>query len=264
MILSFNELGKKGRLGNQMFQIASTIGIAEKNNYKYSFPKWFCNYSKKYYSDYFKNKLPFDLEIKSHRNIVESQFNYSDIILDGINNFNLVGYFQSEKYFNNVKDIIKNYFTPTDEVKFLLQKKYGELLNNSCSIHIRRGDYLNLNDYHPILTLDYYKLAIEKIYGQDIKNINFFVFSDDLEWCKKNLKINSNKINFINQIDEVLDLFLMSYCNNNIIANSTFSWWAAWLNENKEKKVVAPNNWFGNKYSQNKIDDLFCEEWIII
>jgi hypothetical protein len=88
------------------------------------------------------------------------------------------------------------------------------------------------------------------------------VFSDDIEWCKENLQLENST--FVSTDSDYVDLCLMSMCNHHIIANSSFSWWGAWLNKNKDKKVVAPNQWFGSAYEHYKLNDLYCENWIII
>jgi hypothetical protein len=263
MILTYKDLGTNGRLGNQLFQIASTIGIGKKNNYEYFFPEWICKYSKKNYSDFFEKKIPILKQVINPINLKEKNFHFSEINLDMKNNYNLIGYFQSEKYFIDYKKEIREYFTLKQDLVEKLKEKFKNILSNSCSLHIRRGDYLNLQEFHPVLDLEYYNSAIKKIYNSDTKNINFLIFSDDLDWCKNNIKIESKTLNFIKQNDEILDLFLMSFCENNIIANSSFSWWGAWLNENENKKIVAPKKWFGDNYIQNNTKDLYCDKWIV-
>ena len=175
----------------------------------------------------------------------------------------MIGYFQSEKYFIDYKKEIREYFTLKQDLVKKLKEKFKNILSNSCSLHIRRGDYLNLQEFHPVLDLEYYNSAIKKIYNSSTKNINFLIFSDDLDWCKNNIRIESKTLNFIKQNDEILDLFLMSFCENNIIANSSFSWWGAWLNENENKKIVTPKKWFGDNYTQNNTKDLYCDKWIV-
>jgi hypothetical protein len=124
-------------------------------------------------------------------------------------------------------------------------------------MHIRRTDYLSLSDYHYNQSLNYYNDAYDIL---NDKNINVIIFSDDINWCKENMKFNN--IHYIENEDNIVDLYIMSKCKNNIIANSTFSWWAAWLNENTEKKVFAPKNWFGHKGPEKT--NLLLDEWIII
>ena len=137
-----------------------------------------------------------------------------------------------------------------------LKKKYP-IDENNISIHIRRTDYVTSNGYHPVQSIEYYKQAIEIIGDYD----NIFVFSDDINWCKENLKFD-NMI-FVDGNDDVEDMWLMSICNHNVIANSSFSWWGAWLNNNPDKKVIAPNNWFGSQTNLNT-NDLIPNTWIKI
>ena len=94
------------------------------------------------------------------------------------------------------------------------------------------------------------------------KDSVFLIFSDDINWCKEFFPDIPEKFKFIDGNTDYEDLILMSLCKNNIICNSTFSWWAAWLNQNQDKKVIVPTNWFGKAYANNKTDDIFCENWI--
>ncbi len=174
----------------------------------------------------------------------------------------IYGYFQSEKYFDNIKDIIKRDFTSWD----ILDNDNKQILNdikknNSVSIHIRRGDYLKIADTQGICTLLYYQRAIEKICSI-IEKPKFYIFSNDISWCKKNLDIkNAIFIGHNDGINSYKDMQLMSNCQHNIIANSTFSWWGAWLNSNKKKIVISPNQWM---QSTNGTGDIIPENWIKI
>jgi hypothetical protein len=139
-----------------------------------------------------------------------------------------------------------------------LSKKYGDVLSlNTCSIHVRRGDYIGLQNFHPVQPVSYYEEAV-KIVGDDK---HFLIFSDDINWCKENFTFLKNKTFVLNNLDYE-DLYLMSMCKNNIISNSTFSWWGAWLNRNENKQVIIPSKWFGISYSHLNTNDLYCEGWI--
>lgn len=183
-----------------------------------------------------------------------------------INNSNYMcyeGYFQNEKYFKHLRDDLLKKFSlngPLDEQnQFALDKI---LETNSVSIHIRRGDYVNLeyvNKIHGICSLDYYKKAIEYT-SKHIENPHFFLFSDDICWVNKNLKIEHPfTIVDFNQNKGWLDLNLMKHCKHNIIANSSFSWWGAWLNENPNKIVIAPKRWVAKKTKKCNITP---PEWV--
>lgn len=177
----------------------------------------------------------------------------------------LNGFWQTEKYFLNCQEEIRKEFT----LKSLLPAQIQELLNkinsgNSVSLHIRRGDYVTLksaNQFHGLIGMEYYKQATEFIASQK-GNINVFVFSDDLTWCQENIKLNC-PVHFVqHQAGAEFDMFLMSRCSHNIIANSSFSWWGAWLNNNPNKIVVIPAHWFAGKKSSDM--DIVANGWKVI
>ena len=166
------------------------------------------------------------------------------------------GYFQNEKYFRNIKkEIINDFKFPKGEKKLCEVAKQISTLDNSVSIHVRRGDYLELNKiYGGICTTKYYKTAVS-IFDKDT---TFIVFSNDIEWVKINLCIPnamyiSDKI--FDAYEDWYDMYLMSICKNNIIANSTFSWWGAYLNSNINKKVICPVKWNNCSDEKMKIDN---------
>lgn len=158
----------------------------------------------------------------------EQNIKYSDKLMNLKDNYYVKGWFQNPKYFNDIKDILIKEFVPCKKINILTRLRESIEYKESVSIHIRRCDYVKM---HNELSLVYYYKAIEymkKIY----KNPIFIVFSDDIEWVKSNLK-TPEKVIYANEegnLYEFEELFLMSKCSSNIIANSTFSWWAAWLN----------------------------------
>jgi hypothetical protein len=255
-VITFKDIGHYGRLGNQLFQIASTIGIANTNNDVAVFPKWFCNYTKKEMSRFFKNNitetLPHNYPVPTYE---EPAFSYNHVHYN--NNVNLHGYFQSEKYFKHCEHLIRHYFQPTDAVVAYLFEKYGDVIKDkiTCSIHIRRGDYVK-NNVHDVCDIAYYNRAISYIQS-NAQVEKFLIFSDDIEWCKNTF--TGNYV-FVEGNLDIEDLFLMSSCTHNIIANSSFSWWGSWLNTNQNKIIIAPDKWFGTPnldyrdvYTQNMI-----------
>jgi hypothetical protein len=129
--------------------------------------------------------------------------------------------------------------------------------SNTVSMHIRRGDYVEANDFHPVQNIEYYEKALDMI--GDYQKL--LIFSDDIEWCKTNLQFRN--INFCDGFSPIEDMMIMSRCSHNIIANSSFSWWAAQLNENEKKKVIAPTKWFGPKLNL-ETKDIIPETWIKI
>ncbi len=179
----------------------------------------------------------------------------SDIYLDG--------YWQNENYFKDIRNEILKDFTLKQDISKEAKEYLKQIQNsNSVSLHVRRGDYVqnsNTNKIHGVCDLNYYKRAIKYIL-EKMDNPMFFIFSDDIKWCKENFDFLENKI-FVDKTKSAIeDLELMKNCKHNIIANSTFSWWGAWLNENNEKIVIGPKQWFVKKEWKNL--NLVCEGWI--
>lgn len=168
------------------------------------------------------------------------------------------GYWQMEDYFVDIKNIIINEFKfPEifDEKNLFYLHKIKH--NLSVSIHVRRGDYIN---GFPLLTKKYYSHAIE-YFESKYNNIIFFVFSNDMEWSKENIQMQNGYFVDCNiGKDSWKDMYLMTQCNHNIIANSSFSWWGAWLNQNKNKEVIAPSEWL--YHAENP--KIYCDDWIIV
>jgi hypothetical protein len=187
----------------------------------------------------------------------------------------LSGYWQSERYFQPASATIRSQFipkNPLDERTSSLQKKMRS--ENSISVHVRRGDYTtsNYNSFFGLIPKDYYDRAVLKMKA-DISDPVFYIFSDDPQWCRENFSdINATVVDYNKGEDSFKDMLLMSSCRNNIIANSTFSWWGAWLNPNPEKKVIAPVAWFRADYLTRKepvypsrfynTKDLIPETWV--
>ena len=182
-----------------------------------------------------------------------------------VKNVSIIGFFQSEKYFINYKKTVLKLFR-FPKIKDKLLQKYLNLIQNknSVAVHIRRGDYLNnpkVRYFHGILKKDYYKKSIS-YFKKRVKNPLFFIFSDDIELVKKTFFFfNKEKFIFIDTKSSINDLHLMSNCKHFIIANSTFSWWGAWLSKNKHKIVIAPKKWLRAKIST---PDIIPESWIKI
>ena len=176
----------------------------------------------------------------------------------------LCGYWQSEKYFQDIRErILQEFIFPASVVKNNEALTNQMKSKNSVSIHVRRSDYLteqNLKVYGNICTEKYYNNAINYI-EEIVDNPRYYVFTDDLEWAKEYFKEDNYTIISENRgKDSYIDMYLMSQCKYNIIANSSFSWWGAWLNQNPDKKVLAPKKWFHN----HEKEEIVCEEWIRI
>jgi len=200
----------------------------------------------------------------------KSSFSYDEDIfnlhLNKKSDLHLFGYWQSFKYFLNDRNMLKNQLFFWHKKLSDIEKKYWELILSpfSVSVHIRRGDYVHSKSaakIHGALSLEFYDNAIKKIINL-IPNAHFFIFSDDINWCKSNLK--GPYFTFIengaNNQSELSDLFLMSECRHQIISNSSFSWWAAWLNHNPKKIVIAPDQWLKEK--KVGLDDLIPQDWL--
>jgi hypothetical protein len=173
----------------------------------------------------------------------------------------LIGYWQNEKYFIDIGNTIRKDFAFKERLDSKNQKICDEIKqHNSCSIHVRRTDYLKYNDVE-ICNIDYYQKAIAKISSLE-NNPYFYIFSDDINWVKSNLKIKHPIIFIDHNIGSQAykDMRLMSLCKHNIIANSSFSWWGAWLNKNVDKIVIGPRMW--NKRYPSK--NILPFKWIII
>jgi hypothetical protein len=233
----------QGGLGNYLFQISTAISLGQDVGSEVYFNPY--NSIKVHrnildYQDNILRNVQFQNNIIIDKIYKETDFSYNQLPLE--KNLYLLGYFQSENYFNHNRDLILNLFEPSIEIKNYILNKYPSLNDeNSCSIHIRRGDYVNLKDHHPVTSLSYYQTAINTM------NINtkYFIFSDDIEWCKQNF-IGENYI-FVENEEDYISLYMISLCKDNINANSTFSWWGSWLNKNDNKKVIFPSLWFGEK-----------------
>ena len=169
----------------------------------------------------------------------------------------LNGYWQSEKYFASIADIIHKDFTFPEPSLRNRERAEEMAACTSVSIHVRRGDYQGL---FPLLTEDYYSPAMD-YFKEKYGDVHFYVFSNDLDWCREHLK--AERITYVDWntgADSPFDMWLMTQCKHNIIANSTFSWWGAWLNGNEGKEVVAPRTW--DFYFKDH-PDLYCPDWIL-
>lgn len=196
--------------------------------------------------------------------IKEKEFSFQQDILDLPDDVYLDGYWQSEKYFLDVEDILRKEFSIVNPLTLRSKDIAGQIKDcESVSIHVRRGDYVSdpkTNSVHGVCGPEYYRAAIDMI-SAEIDNPNFYVFSDDPEWACRNIKPDAPTI-YVRRDDcskDYEDICLMSICKHHIIANSSFSWWGAWLNENPEKIVIAPKKWFNSKNMDTQ--DLLPDKW---
>jgi hypothetical protein len=182
-------------------------------------------------------------------------------LLNAHDNAYLVGYWQCERYFDDIRTLIFAEFAPAgsmDKSNIITSQKIKRSI--SISVHVRRGDYVN-NKFHTFMGLDYYRAAVAEI-TKKIPSPHFFVFSDDPEWCRENLDIGFPCTLVTHNVgpQAYWDIILMSRCHHNIIANSSFSWWGAWLNRNTDKIVIAPKQWFGDPTVDTR--DRVPDDWI--
>lgn len=200
---------------------------------------------------------------KTHiiQNIGEG-FGFDPTVLE-LDNLYLQGYWQSEKYFLFAEDELRRDFTfkkPLDPKNQSIEHLINQ--SNSISLHVRRGDYVKAPNLGEVCTIEYYRNAINYI-KSSLENPAFFVFSDDICWCKQHLQINNAVYVEGNYgLDSYKDMQLMSSCKHNIISNSSFSWWGAWLNSNKKKIVIAPDKWFKDR--KINVKDIIPDTWLKI
>lgn len=243
----------KGGLGNMLFQIAATMNFASKLGVDFSFPNM------NVHLKYLEKETTYNPNLKCVRHYERLFKNLKTTnIPNGIRKINfpfhyvnwdipkdcvIEGFFQSEKYFiNSRKKILK---------MFDLKPK-----TNMVSIHVRRGDYLKNPNYHTLLGEKYYDEAMSHF-----ENEKFLIFSDDIDWCRS--IFTGNKFDFYEGSNDLEEMLTMASCKHNIISNSSFSWWGAWLNKNESKRVLAPINWFG-PLANLKTQDIYCESWKIM
>jgi hypothetical protein len=251
-----------GGLGNQLFQIATTLALAWENEDTAVFNinghknvlqgNGASHYQKTVYRNLIDRKIWLSKYVFREQGHHYQQIHYRK-------NMKLIGYFQSEKYFIKYRQKLLDLFAPPPRIIDKLKLEYGFILDQpSCAIHVRRGDYHKFPNNHPICSINYYKAAIALFN----RNTQFLVFSDDINWCKN--MFNEDRFTFSENNGEDVDLYLMSMCQHQIIANSSFSWWGSWLNQNISKRVIAPTNWFGSSLEHLNTSDLYTSSMLKI
>jgi len=248
-------------LGNQMFCIATALGLAHKLNTNAFFPDLNLQHYQ-FYRDTIFHKLDTHGKeqqiINSYKEKPYTSTKFNPIPLQ--DNMKISGFFQSHKYFNFCKDKIINLFQVRNSMEEKIINNYGMYLDSKVvSLHVRRTDYLKFSGHYEILNHSYYQKALEYFPAAEI----IFIFSDDIEWCKLHLPSFGKFTVYVEGQTDVEDLWLMSKVSGNVIANSTFSWWGAYLNKNNPT-VIAPSKWFGTKRTNDnnlEIKDLYPENW---
>tara|TARA_R100001443_G_scaffold87972_1_gene94470 strand:- start:1816 stop:2649 length:834 start_codon:yes stop_codon:yes gene_type:complete len=277
-MIGYNALGLFGRLGNQMFQYASLKGIARNRNYEYCFPplggaaEW--NNVEQYYQEIREGKAghillqPFTMESNSQLNlqyidksrpvVQEKTFAFDEEIFNTCPDWvDIRGFFQTEKYFKHIRDEIKKDFTFRDEI-INPCKEMVSGIDDPISLHIRRTDYIT-DSNHSTLGVDYYESALSD-FDSDAPVL---VFSDDPKWCNEQELFSDDRFLIAEGNSGYVDMCLMTLCSGHIIANSSFSWWGAWLSDSKQ--VIAPSQWFtGSNNDSKDTKDIYCEGWKVI
>ena len=280
-MIGYNKLGSNGRLGNQMFQYAALRGIAAKRGYDWCIPP-----------DTYDHKDNYGLfETFEMTNVKESNIGFvsGDCIQENNHcfipeffdecpdNVSLDGYYQTEKYFTHIEKEIHKDFTFKKNYLIPCQEYINSLSSPPIFLHIRQSDNIGREQYHPILSIEFFENALK----QFAEDTLCFVFTDDMEWCKsqeffkqerflfneKNERYSYQNIDGTGKLQNTLlpqiDLCLMSLCSGGIIANSSFSWWGAWL-QNNRGKIIAPNSkvWFGSAMTHLDTSDIVPKRWI--
>jgi hypothetical protein len=277
----------KGGLGNQLFQIFATISYGKKYDRSVIFP-----YSEElrtgtirntYWHSFLKGLLPFttygenmykkNTELMIYPILREQGFQFQNLADVANDNVILDGYYQSYKYFENDIDFIYQQISLKDLQQQVKDKSASYFTGDTnVSMHFRIGDYKAIQDCHPVMTYEYYHKALSQIEtGCPGKKINVMYFHETVDTTDVNIIINKLKqehssVQFTRVKDELSDweqVLLMSCCNHNIIANSTFSWWGAYFNTNNNRIVCFPSLWFGSRLSHNT-KDLFPSDWVKI
>jgi hypothetical protein len=256
-MITFSKLGKHGRLGNQLFQIASLIGFKNKYNCELSFPVWD-------YARYFKGPIPQHVPVPS-TTLKEPHYHFTPEFWDRhaeqfkTKKMDILGWLQSEKYWEQCKDEVKSIFSFQDKHKSAIEKSYANALSRpTIAISVRRGDYVD-NPNYDLLPIEYYLKAL--INNFDYENFNIIIFSDDFKYCKIHFECFDNV--YFAEGSDIDQLCLMSLCDHFIISNSTFSWWGAYLGERPGSKVIRPAYLFaGPLLAKSDFKDHYPERWI--
>jgi len=252
-ISSFEDFYKLHKFGLDKFNIQAKIATKEEID-EYIYPKGMKRIIRSIdrCKPYYKRQL-----------VAEQAFPFDQNIFEINHDTYIKGYWASEKYFKSLEDIIRSDLSVKDTPDYENASLAEEIKNvESVSIHIRRGDYISdpqTNKIHGLCSLDYYYSAIEDIIKK-VKDPYFFVFSNDPKWVKENFSISYPlKLVTINGPEKNYeDIRLMSLCKHHIIANSTFSWWGAWLSTNEDKQIYSPKKWYNVDYD---IKDLLPDSW---
>ena len=264
-MISFNNIGNLGRLANQMFQYASLKGIARNRGYDFFIPPVevfgqndpLVRESTLNIFNVFDNINCNNIKITQNPMLQERMHEFDEELFRSCpDNVDLFGYYQSPKYFEHIKDEIKDDFKFSSDVEKACDDMYDSINNGKkvISLHIRRTDY-TINNNHPLQPMEYYAEALKKFDSTD----RLIVFSDDPKWCQEQELFSDDSIMISEGNDADIDLCMMTKCDYHIIANSSFSWWGAWLGDSE--KVIAPSNWFADSCAGKSVKDMVFGNW---
>ena len=276
-----SSIGNYGRFGNQLFQYSAVRSYSLKNNLPLILPPpeqhdlgelmINCRYVPNH-----------KLEVVNKHYFLEQSFQYNPDFNNYHNRIDFHGYFQSYKYFSDFRTILLNELKIKDQdtinycINFIEEIKSSHPGKSLVALHNRRGDNIpsvkkisdkkkgvfrpDKENFHPLLSMEFINKS--KSFFPDSVFLIFSDNQDDINWCKKNI-MGPNHYYSENH-DKLIDFTLMQKCDHNIISNSSFSWWAAWLNINIDKTVIAPKKWFGKEYNHHNMKDFFPEGWMVI
>lgn len=265
-MIANDDLCNLGRLGNQMFQYASLRGIAAKHKYDYCLPPnevlatRDANCANSDINLFTCFNIPSAPRLVTNfRKVRESSIAFDENLWEYCpDNVSLYGYFLTERYFKHIEAEIRNAFVFVDQILIPTKDWFNRQFKNTevISIHIRRGDYLD-DPNHVIQPINYYSEALNCM----PKDIPVLIFSDGIEWCRQQELFQSARFMFSENNGTGIDLCLQSLCSYHVIANSTYSWWGAWLANSR--KTIAPSNWVNKKFNLNT-EDIFIDKWTVL
>jgi len=262
-VITFNNMGQYGRMGNQMFQYATLYSIAKTRGYDFGVP--YQRKSDNAYQNFCLNECFSNLSAKDSSRVFpkyqaqERNFSYNAGIFGIQDGTDIVGYFQSEKYFKDYREQILNEFKFNEDIHEKALDIRSVTREPVISMHLRLGDYKNLVGKHPICGLEYYRNALKEI----PEDLFIIAFSDEPNIAKEMFDLLGRKYYLPESNNQYVDMCAMSFCEYHVIANSSFSWWGAWLGNSK--KVVAPATWFGDSPEMPKNwSDIYCKDWKIV
>ena len=282
-MIGFNRLATMGRFGNQMFQYAALKGIAKNIGVDYIIPPMVGREVQHHNYGLFESfKMTTNKNVgwlETEETLQETQFHFDEEFFNScLDGKNILGFFQTEKYFKNVEDDLRKDFIFHDEILNPCKQMIDSLDETPIFLHVRRGDptlsdrgfkwaYTECSSQHPPQSLEYYEKALME-FDSDIPVV---IFSDSPDWVKEQDIFSGDRFFISEPTDKYsdgsyipyVDVCLMSLCSGAIIANSSLSWWGAWL-QNGRGKVVAPRVWFGPAYADKITKDVYCENWKVI